>query len=172
MLSMYNLYVGGEYNSSWTAYGDEATGKQDSTMLGYVSGLSIRNGTTAFSSSTQKGTNYSDYSGSIVEGYVNNYKTILESDYGVDVVEARLITKDELVNTFGCNESELTCTGSTCPWIYSTSYWSGSAYNSNDVWLVNSDGSFVINDFYRDRHNGVRPVIVISKSLFQRFVFN
>ena len=166
LLSMYNLYVGGEYNSSWTAYGGEATGKQDSTMLGYVSGQTIRNGTTAFSSSTQKGTNYSDYSGSIVEGYVNNYKTILESDYGVDVVEARLITKDELVNTFGCSESELTCTGSTCPWIYSTSYWSGSAYNSNDVWLVNSDGSFVINDFYRDRHNGVRPVIVISKSLF------
>ena len=32
MLAKYNLYVGGEYNSSWTAYGDEATGKQDSTM--------------------------------------------------------------------------------------------------------------------------------------------
>ena len=49
LLSMYNLYVGGVYNRSWTAYGNEATGKQDSTMLGYVSGQSIRNGTTAFS---------------------------------------------------------------------------------------------------------------------------
>ena len=35
MLSKYNLYVGGEYDgSTWTAYGDEATGKQDSSMLG------------------------------------------------------------------------------------------------------------------------------------------
>ena len=31
LLSMYNLYVGGIYNSGWIAYGDEATGKQDST---------------------------------------------------------------------------------------------------------------------------------------------
>ena len=139
LLSMYNLYVGGVYNSSWTAYGDEATGKQDSTMLGYVSGQSIRNGTTAFSSPTQKGTNYSDYSGSIVEGYVNNYKTILESDYGVDVVEARLITKDELTNseTFACVEYD-SCP-SKYPWIYSTSYWSGSADNTDSVWIVFSD---------------------------------
>ena len=67
MLSKYNLYVGGVYNRGWTAYGAEATGKQDSTMLGYVSGQSIKNGTRVFSSDTQKGTNYSDYSGCIVE---------------------------------------------------------------------------------------------------------
>ena len=167
LLSMYNLYVGGEYNNNtWTAYGNEATGKQDSTMLGYVLGQSIRNGTTVFSSSTQKGTNYSDYSGSIVEEYVNNYKTILESDYGVDVVEARLITKDELVNTFGCNESENTCIGSAYPWIYSTSYWSGSAYNTNYVWGVDSNGNFGNVDYDYGYDFGVRPVIIISKSNF------
>ena len=42
LLAKYNLYVGGEYNSSWTAYGEEATGIQDSTMLGYLSGQTIR----------------------------------------------------------------------------------------------------------------------------------
>ena len=167
LLSMYNLYVGGVYNSGWTAYGAEATGKQDSTMLGYVPGQSIRNGTTAFSSTTQKGTNYSDYSGSIVEGYVNNYKTILESDYGVDVVEARLITKDELTSEeIGCRTTDYTCKGSTYPWIYSTSYWSGSADNADDVWFVRSDGYFLGNDFSSDLHFGVRPVIIISKSNF------
>ena len=36
MLAKYNLYVGGEYNSNWTASGDEATGTQDSNMLGWV----------------------------------------------------------------------------------------------------------------------------------------
>ena len=60
-------------------------------------------------SDTQKGTNYSDYNGSIVEGYVNNYKAIIESEYGVDVIEARLISYDELTNseTFACVEYDV-----------------------------------------------------------------
>ena len=166
MLSKYNLYVGGEYNNTWTAYGNEATGKQDSTMLGYVSGQSIRNGTTAFSSPTQKGTNYSDYSGSIVEGYVNNYKTILEVDYGVDVVEARLISHNELTDseTFACVEYGK-CS-SKYSWIYSTSYWSGSADDHYSVWFVLSDGSFDPDSYGSDSGAGVRPVIIISKSNF------
>ena len=167
LLSMYNLYVGGVYNSGWTAYGAEATGKQDSIMLGWVSGQSIRNGTTVFSSPTQKGTNYSDYSGSIVEGYVNNYKTILESDYGVDVVEARLITKDELTSEeIGCSDTDRTCSESAYPWIYSTSYWSGSAYNTISVWHVGSNGYFDYSHYGYDRDFGVRPVIIISKNYF------
>ena len=161
LLSMYNLYVGGVYNSGWTAYGDEATGKQDSTMLGYVSRQSIRNGTTAFSNKN------STYEGSIVEGYVNNYETILESDYGVDVVEARLITKDELTSDeIGCSDTDYTCTGSTYPWIYSTSYWSGFAFNSVNVWRVYSDGSFGRYSYDGGINFGVRPVIIISKSNF------
>ena len=167
LLSMYNLYVGGVFNSEWTAYGGEATGKQDSTMLGYVSGQSIRNGTTAFSSDTQKGTNYSDYSGSIVEGYVNNYKTIIEEDYGVDVVEARLISYDELTDseTFAC-ERQGRCS-SKYPWIYSTSYWSGSAFYTFLIWGVNSNGLFSSENSYNDDLCfGVRPVIIISKSIF------
>ena len=166
-LSMYNLYVGGVYNSGWTAYGDEATGKQDSTMLGFVSGQSIKNGTTAFSSDTQKGSNYSDYSGSIVQGYVNNYKTILEEDYGVDVVEARLITKDELTSDeIGCSDTDRTCTGSAYSWIYATTYWSGSAYDNDLVWIVSSIGYFGGNGSVSDTGGGVRPVIVISKDYF------
>ena len=162
LLSMYNLYVGGVYNSGWTAYGDEATGKQDSTMLGYVSRQSIRNGTTAFSNKN------STYEGSIVEGYVNNYKTILESDYGVDVVEARLITKDELTSEeIGCSATDYTCTGSAYPWIYSTTYWSGSANDTNLVWSVSSSGTFISGSGYdNDYAFGVRPVIIISKSNF------
>ena len=33
LLTKYNLYVGGKYQSNWTAFGSEATGKQDSTMI-------------------------------------------------------------------------------------------------------------------------------------------
>ena len=166
LLSMFNLYVGGEYNNVWTAYENEATGKQDSTMLGYVSGQTIRKGTTAFSSSTQKGTNYSDYSGSIVEGYVNNYKTILEGDYGVEVVEARLITYDELTDseTFVCEE--LVFCSSRYSWIYSTSYWSGSANDASNVWGVDGFGLFYNYGYNIDNFFGVRPVIIISRSNF------
>ena len=172
LLSMYNLYVGNECtsnsSSSCTPYGSEATGKQDSTMLGYVSGQSVIKGTTAFSSDTQKGTYYSYYNGSIVEGYVNAYKDILEGEeYGIDVVEARLITKEELTsNDIGCSEGDCRCS-SAPSFIYSTSYWSESCSNSRYVWRVDSDGNFDGFSYYStDFSLGVRPVIVISKSLF------
>ena len=75
--------------------------------------------------------------------------------------------EDELVNTFGCNESEYTCTSSAYPWIYATTYWSGSANDDYYVWSVSSNGIFVdIGYDYDDFGDGVRPVITISKSLF------
>ena len=162
MLAKYNLYVGGVYNSGWTAYGDEPTGKQDSTMLGWVSSGKPYKGTTAFSSSTQKGTNYSDYSGSIIEGYVNNYNSYLITQ-GVTPTEARLITKDEL-NSLGCNTSNYSCR--TAPsWVYATSYWSETANGSNNIWGIYSDGEVYDNIPYKENDIGVRPVITISKSV-------
>ena len=166
MLAKYNLYVGGEYNNnSWTAYGDEATGKQDSTMLGYVSGQSIRKGTTKFSNTNYWSSTVSSYpayvydSNSLLYSYVENYKTYL-STLGVTPSEARLITKDELT-ALGCIRN---CT-SAPSWVYATSYWSGSADSSVDVWRVNSDGYLVNGDFSFNFSFGCRPVITISRSL-------
>ena len=170
LLSMYNLYVGNQYDDdNGVVPLASPTGKQSELARGWFDGYSTTNpiiGTTAFSSDTQKGTNYSDYSGSIVEGYVNNYKTILEEDYGVDVVEARLITKDELTNseTFACVEYDY-CSDKY-PWIYSTSYWSGSASGTSGVWIVSSSGYFIVDSYIYVNYNGVRPVIIISKSNF------
>ena len=170
LLSMYNLYVGNQYDDDNRVVPlASPTGKQSELARGWFEGYSSTNpiiGTTAFSSSTQKGINYSDYSGSIVEEYVNNYKTILEENYGVDVVEARLISYDELTDseTFACVESDM-CS-SKYPWIYSTSYWSGSAYDTDRVWYVASDGYFVNDIYANDLGVGVRPVIIISKSNF------
>ena len=170
LLSMYNLYVGNQYDDdNGVVPLASPTGKQSELARGWFDGYSTTNpiiGTTAFSSSTQKGTNYSDYSGSIVEGYVNNYKTILESDYGVDVVEARLISYDELANseTFACEKYEH-CSNKYS-WIYSTSYWSGSAFSNSFVWRVYSDGTLDIDHYLLAYDFGVRPVIIISKSNF------
>ena len=169
MISKYNLYVGSECTSSTSCvpYGDEATGIQDENMKGWVTNNDPKCGVTVFSSDTQKGTNYNDYSGSIVEGYVNNYKILLESNFGVEVAEARLITKDELTNseTFAC--SMFNNCSDKYPWIYSTSYWTGSAYSTDIVWQVFYSGSFARDFSYDTNYRfGVRPVIVISKSNF------
>ena len=164
LLSMYNLYVGNSVDSDWNVTPlASPTGKQSELSRGWISGAAEWYGTTAFSNTD------STYAGSIVEGYVNNYKTILEEDYGVDVVEARLITKDELTSDeIGCSDADYTtCTGSSYPWIYSTSYWSGSAINTTYLWGVDSFGNFFNDaDFSYDSNFGVRPVIIISKSNF------
>ena len=162
LLSMYNLYVGNSVDSNWNVTPlASPTGKQSELARGWINGAEEWYGTTAFSNTD------STYAGSIVEGYVNNYKTILEEDYGVDVVEARLITKDELTSDeIGCSDTDYTCTGSTYPWIYSTSYWPGSAYDTDNVWYVDSNGDFD-NSYYDDGYSfGVRPVIVISQDYF------
>ena len=168
MLAKYNLYVGGEYNSSWTAYGDEATGKQNSNMLGYVRGQSIRKGTTKFSNTNYWSSTVSSYpayvydSNSTLYSYVENYKTYL-STLGVTPIEARLITYEEL-ESLGCSGSDNSC--SEAPeWVYATTYWSGSAYGTRRVWSVYGNGSFVNSNYIDVLDFGVRPVITISKSL-------
>ena len=169
MLAKYNLYVGGEYNSSWTAYGEEATGKQNSNMLGYVRGQSIRKGTTKFSNTNYWSSTVSSYpayvydSNSTLYSYVENYKTYL-STLGVTPIEARLITYEEL-ESLGCSGSDNSC--SEAPeWVYATTYWSGSAYDTDEVWRVSSYGSFGFDFYSIVSYIGVRPVITISKSYF------
>ena len=164
MLAKHNLYVGGEYNSSWTAYGEEATGKQDSTMLGYVSSGKPYNGTIKFSNTNYWLSTVSSYpayvydSNSTLYSYVENYKTYL-STLGVTPSEARLITYEELT-TLGCSGSSC----KTAPsWVYATSYWSGSANFADYVWIVNSSGFFDGGNYNSDITFGVRPVITISK---------
>ena len=112
-------------------------------------------------STTKFSNNGSDYVGSIVEGYVNSYKTEIEK-LGVSVIEARLITDAELSDseTFNCIGVQF-CS-SKYPWVYSTSYWSGSAMDVLSVWYVNNVGDVFADDI--NSLYGVRPVIIISKS--------
>ena len=136
--------------------------------------------TTVFSSDSKKGTNYSDYSGSIVEGYVNNYELYLKN-IGINPLETRLILKEELTN-LGCDEDLKMCEDNS--FIYSTAYWTGSQYDYNDGWQCRYDGKIVDcptvtiwtvcfdeygkfdGSFFNVEDFGVRPVITISKSNF------
>lgn len=97
----------------------------------------------------------------IVYEYVERYREYLESQ-GVNIVEARLISYDELY--------ELGCRGVSCadtsPWVHSTSYWTGSAYNNSFMYVVYSKGSFTNDSLSTVSVYGVRPVIKVSKTFF------
>ena len=180
LLSMYNLYVGNEllgidYENMILDMNPlaEPTGLQSSVAKGAVvryvddeeNYLFPWIGITEFSNDDNKGTNYSDYNGSIVEEYVNDYKSILVDKFGLEVVDARLITKEELVNpdTFDCSEDDGMCHNNLYPWIYSTSYWTMTAYDDFGIWAI-SEMNSIYHDTYEEGLVGVRPVIEISKS--------
>ena len=130
-------------------------------------------GITVFSRASYWSSNVSTYPAYIYDSnsklytYIENYKNVIEG-MGVDVIEARPITYEELTSEeIGCSGDNNSCTSSPYSWIYSTMYWSGSAGGTGYVWGVGSGGSFG-HDFgysYGDG-TGVRPVIIISKSLF------
>ena len=171
MLSKYNLYVGGEYDgSTWVAYGDEATGKQDSSMRGYLSlDLNPKKGTIQFSNSVYWSSTVSTYpayvynKNSLLYSYVENYKTYL-SVLGVTPIEARLISFEEL-SDLGC-VSPGGCKSSLSSWVYATSYWTGSVYSSSSLLVMLSVGDLVTLPNVANNYLGVRPVIVISKDYF------
>ena len=166
------MYVGHIYDydsdsDDITKTGDIATtdtkyGKQDSTARGWVDGASYFNGTTEFSSESVKGTQYTSYSGSIVEDYVEEYVQYLSDEYDA-TVSGGLITKAEL-ESLGCDGTNETCSSSSYPWVYTTSYWSGSPYSASSVWSVYSVGDFSWDDYSFALDYGVRPVITISAS--------
>ena len=128
-------------------------------------------GTTAFSSEEIHGVNYESYEGSIVEGYVNDYKNLLEGKFDLKIEEARLISMEELVaENIGCTvrlvgttDLEIKCTKAPS-FIYSTSYWFNYSENSN-YGITNLAGAFYA-PYDNDYIFGVRPVIVISKDYF------
>ena len=169
MLSKYNLYVGNECtsssSSSCTPYGEEATGIQDETMKGLVSNQQTRNGTTPFSSTNYWSSTVSSYpayvydSNSTLYNYVESYRTYLESQ-GAEIEEARLIKYEEL-EALGCSASSCSCK-SAPEWVYGTTYWSGAAFDSSNVWSVHSDDDFYEGYYSSNYSRGVRPVIVLK----------
>jgi len=170
MLAKYNLHVGNSVDKVWKVTPlTNPTGIQDEDAIGYDwddennGSIFPIIGTTAFSSDSQNGTNSNDYSGSIVEGYVNSYNSYLVTQ-GVTPIESRLITKDELIS-LGCSVDDQIGSCSDAPsWVYATSYWSSAAYASAVVWCVESSNSFELNHYSNKSYSGVRPVIVISKN--------
>ena len=170
MLAKYNLYVKGTYNGTLTKYGNEATGKQNSTMVGKtVDAVYPYNGVTSF------GSNYWTYDSSdkyvfneksAIYQYVIAYEKILEGLSTINI-DVRLIKKQELMS-LGCvyNTYPYSCSKSSYPWVYTTSYWTGSAASVNQIYYVTAGGVAGVNNSGTGVYWGVRPVITILKSDF------
>ena len=169
-LAEWNLKVGAIYNSGGSKIADIPTtesgyGLQDSTMKGLLSGQQI-NGTLAFSSSIYWNNTYTPQGSSSYPWVYNNksnlyqyveaYKTKLGN---TDKVSEVSLPSYEDINAVWLNKSKDS-------WLYSTSYWTGSTYNSSSgfVWTVNTGGGFFNRSSSTSNACGVRPVITIDMS--------
>ena len=111
------------------------------------------------------GRRYCEYSGSYVEGYVNNYASYLEG-LGVNIEEARLITKEEIIDA-GCEVNQLCREGPSLVKDFSAlSYWTGTCREDSDyqVWIFHVNHGLITYHFAE--WHGLRPVIEISLSEF------
>ena len=180
LFSKYNLYAGynckSGYKTTCVAYGDEATGIQDSSMSGWIAGGSSdnRNGVVAFTDNIywNDGTKiYDEYgssypidiynSNSNLYSYVENYKSYFHNN-SVPVIQARLITYDELID-LKCRSGK--CTNSY-KWLYTSAYWVGSTVGNSVVSMVNTNGLLNYTSFDNQVSFGVRPVIEVPIGWF------
>lgn len=157
LLSMYNLYVGNYINEfdEMTAISD-ATGIQSSSAYGYW-GCPPAVGVVQFGSN-------SVYENSLVSSYVNYYAAYLRG-LGVIVNNARLITKDELLS-FGIDDEWCYDGSGNLGWLIETTYWTQTAFDSNNVWYVDGYNMSIGTRHVTDTIPGVRPVIEIPLSEF------
>ena len=130
-----------------------------------------KSGSIQFSNDSTHGENYSDYSGSLVEKYINYYKNTIES-FHINVEEARAITKDEFesLKIYTCFQTcnDKGCTDEVCEdeyfdWAISTDYWMGTPEDEEDVYICDGEG---LTGWPYEIALGVRPVIVVSKDYF------
>ena len=176
MLSKYNLHVGNKFdwdgvNQPVVTSLSSSTGKQDKTVIGNKFGTDGSwsdfpwIGVTTFSNGCYWSYTISSYpeyvynSDSNLYNYVENYKTYLRT-LDVTPAEVRLISYEELKG-LGCSDGG-SCSGAPS-WVYTTSYWSGSAYDDTFMYVVYSNAYFGSSYDGFDNYAGVRPVITISR---------
>ena len=111
--------------------------------------------------------------GYTISYFVEQYKNKLIELGAPNTITGRLLSQEEAVS-LGCSETDNWCsntygenpTNATAPtWVYSTTYWLGSARNDSHDWNVFSGGSF--NDVFEsdDNNGGCRPAIEIPTDI-------
>ena len=101
--------------------------------------------------------------GYTISYYVEEYVERLKELGAPDAITGRLLLAEE-AESLGCNIDDYSCTSSTYDWLYSSSYWLGSAIYQSGLYTIWSNNSFDSCDFYEWGELGVRPVITINTS--------
>ena len=194
-LAKYNLLIGnevvwpdlnfGEYtsltpiDSSTTGYG-----LQNSSARGAVLDNTVWTGTIAFAENkvnnnngywvdsnrqllSKYGTSYPAYvfdENSLLYEPLKNYESYIKTTLGKTSVNTSLLSYEQ-ATSLGCDKASETYQNAP-NWVYSTTYWLGSADGDYHVWGVSSNGYFTCYvDFYDHYYNlGLRPVITIAKT--------
>ena len=161
MLAKYNLYVGNIVDSNLRVTAIEnPTGIQDGIALGNYNDTFPYVASVQFSTDTQKCERYTDYNGSLIKTYVDNYALYLET-HGAELKNWRLITKSEL-DTLGCQSSSYTCKNAPS-WVTSSAFWTETAETTYFIWAVYLSLLVDVDVIDGDVAGlGVRPVIEIS----------
>ena len=111
--------------------------------------------------STEKYPAYIYNEKSQVYQYVSEYERILKEEIKIKSARATLISYEQLLD-LNCSESESSCSNAPS-WVYSTSYWTGSASDSIHVWGVSSNGKISSNYVGSEGiPSRIRPVVTIS----------
>ena len=177
-LAKWNLMVGAICDINGNKTGDVNTraanyGLQDETMKGFVSGQE-RKGTVVFSNviywhdTTKYPSQTTEHSSTYpwvyntaetkctISQYVESYKTLLGN---TDKVSEVSLASYEDINALWSNKSNYT-------WLYSTSFWLGSADGASypGIWIVETDGTCYRYNCNNGGRYGVRPVITIDMS--------
>lgn len=106
------------------------------------------------------------YNGSTVEGLVNAYKEKL-NNAGGEVLEATLISNDELKNVFKCDNENSKCRSAKVQSYFKSTvgYWTQSSDSSSAGIVVVADNKTIVeSDLTKELE--VRPVIKIAKGQF------
>ena len=138
-------------------------------MIGMILGQAERKGTTPFSTTSywNNSISYPKYvydSNSLIYNHIENYKINLEK-LGIKIEEARLIKQEEQ-QKLGCNSQNYNCSDSPYSWIYSTSYWTGTALAENVILFIYHGGVKDDDTFDDPNGCGIRPVIKIPLTEF------
>ena len=108
--------------------------------------------------------NYKDATGkqlNLVYPIVEEYVSYLNGSL-IEDATGSLLTYSQAEN-LDCSGDDYSCSNAPS-WVYSTMYWTGSAYGPATVWDVYSNGGFSRDYCANDIDYGVRPVITISTS--------
>lgn len=173
MFAKYNLDVGNVYNNNTKELKplENPTGIQKESSKAFDPNDDFRYGTIEFASEPywdngilrpRYGDGYPEEvydSNSSLFIHMQNYKNYLNAN-GAEVLRLRLIELDEL-RSMGCSRGSKSCKNAYYDWIISSSYWTGTAENSTNIWRVNADGFLSNYDATVARGLGLRPVVEI-----------